>query len=103
MAKIKYDGVLEAVHYLPDGLVDWVRVYERHGPAFSDHVIIKRQSLIERMKSGEIFMIGKRVPLMAGTFNVTTSVNLVEVNSQEFLTAGISQTDRDNLEGLPII
>ena len=31
MANKKYDGVIEAVHYAPDGQVEWVRAYLRRG------------------------------------------------------------------------
>ena len=52
MAKVKYDGVIEAVHYAADGQVEWVRAYLRRGPAFSDRIMLDRQTLIEDLKAG---------------------------------------------------
>ncbi len=77
MAKMKYDGVIEAVHYKPNGDVDWVRAYERRGPTFSDHLLIDRQTLIDRIKSGKKYVAGKRIVLMASTFEVTNSIQVV--------------------------
>jgi len=42
MAKPKYDTVVEAVHYQPDGQVAWVRAYQRRGPTFTDWMILKQ-------------------------------------------------------------
>jgi hypothetical protein len=77
MAGPKYDGIVEAVHYKPDGQVDWVRVFERRGPTFSDYLILKRDALVSRLKAGKKFMVGRRVPTMASTFEVSSPVKLV--------------------------
>ena len=66
MAK-KFDGVIEAVHY-KNGQIVTVRAYERRGAAFSDRVLIDRKELLERIKGGKQFVIGKRKEFMAGTF-----------------------------------
>jgi hypothetical protein len=73
MAKINYDGVVEAVRYKPNGEIDWVRAYERRGPTFSDWLLIDRQSVIKRLKSGRRFVVGERI-LMAGTFKVSKPI-----------------------------
>ena len=44
MAKIKYDGVITAVHFNPDKQVDWVRAFLRCGPQFSDRIMLDRQT-----------------------------------------------------------
>jgi hypothetical protein len=103
MAKNKYDGVVEAVRYKPNGDVDWVRAFERRGPTFSDFVLIERNDLIERIKSGKKFMVGKRVPFKASTFEVTQPLRLVEAGGKETLVVGQAQADHDRLEGVPII
>jgi hypothetical protein len=103
MAKNKYDGVVEAVHYKPNGEVDWVRAYERRGPTFSDHLLIKRDDLVERLKSGRKFMVGRRLPMKASTFVVTQQLRLVNVGGSETLVVGQSQAERDRLEGVPVI
>lgn len=103
MAKSKFDGVVEAVHYDSDGRVKWVRAYVRRGAIFSDRLLIERQALIEQIKAGKNFMTGRRVPLMGGTFEVAKPVRIVQNNGKEVLTTGESRTDRDHLDGVPVI
>jgi hypothetical protein len=99
--KVKFDGIVEAVHYLPDGRVDWVRTYLRRGATFSDYIILNRQSLIEQIKAGKKFMVGERVSQMASTFQVTQPVRVVQKDGQEILATGELQADQDRLEGVP--
>ena len=103
MAKIKYDGVVEAVHYKPNGEVDWVRAYERRGPIFSDHVLIERSALVDRLKSGLNYVVGSRLPLKAGTFDVSVPLNVIDVGGKETLVVGETQAEKDRLDGVPII
>jgi hypothetical protein len=103
MAKPKYDGVVEAVHYGPDGQVDWVRVFERRGPTWSDRIILKRDDFIQKLKAGKKYFAGQRIPQMAGTFEVTVPVQLIADGGQEILSAGDRKAEKDNLEGVPLI
>jgi hypothetical protein len=103
MAKPKFDGVVEAVHYKPDGQIDWVRAYLRRGAAFSDRILINRQALIEQVKAGKHFLSGKRIPLMAGTFEVSRPVKVIQSNGSEILVTDELQTAQDCLEGVPVI
>jgi hypothetical protein len=99
MSKQKYDGVIEAVHYSPEGQVEWVRVYQRRGPAWSDRVIIHRAELVDEIKSGKKIVIGKRVAFMAGTFDIGAPVLLAGLPGKESLVVSNTTADRDNLEG----
>jgi hypothetical protein len=103
MAKPKVDGVVQAVHYNPDGQVAWVRVYMRRGPTFSDRMMLNRQTLIANLQSGKHYFIGERVPQMASTFELTTSLYMVEKDGKQILVAGAQDADRDRLEGVPVI
>ncbi len=103
MAEKKYDGVIEAVHFTPDGQVDWVRAYLRRGIAWADYTIIKRQDLIKEIQSGKKMMLGKRIEFMAGTFDVTLPVKVLGTNGQEVLSTSAEKTDRDCLEGAQIL
>ena len=103
MAKVKYDGVVEAVRYKQDDRIDWVRIYLKRGPTFSDRILLDRQSLLDELKSGKKIMVGERVKHWAGTFEVSDPVSLVENNSQEYIVVGKSPANRDHLEGVPII
>ena len=63
----KYDGVIEAVRY-KNGQIVVVRAFERRGAAFSDRVMMDRRELLERLKDGRKFIVGKRKELLAGSF-----------------------------------
>ena len=103
MAKVKFDGVVEAVHYQPDGQVAWVRAYERRGATFSDHVLIDRQNLIERLKRGKRFVVGRRLPYLASTFEVSTPLQVAQVDGKEVLATPGAAGGRDSLQGVPVI
>lgn len=103
MAKQKYDGVVEAVHYKPDGQVDWVRVFERRGSIFSDWLILNRDQFVQRLKAGKKFMVGVRVSQLAGTFEVTKPVKLLDGRNKQVLVSGDFQAEQDCLEGVPRI
>ncbi len=103
MAKPKYDVVVEAVRYKPGGEVDWVRGHERREAIFSDHILIPRQDLIQRIKAGKVVVVGRRVPLKASTFEVSHPLKVVLNGGREILVAGDKQADHDDLEGVPLI
>jgi hypothetical protein len=103
MAKAKYDGVVEGVRYLPNGQVAWVRAYLRRGATFSDRLILDRQTLVQNLKSGKRYLAGKRVPLMASTFETSGPLRIVGKNGEEVLVTGDIQAEKDCLEGVPLI
>jgi hypothetical protein len=103
MAKSKYDGVIEAVHYLPDGQVAWVRAYLRRGAVFSDRILLDRETLLADINSGKQYLAGKRVPGMGGTFEVSEPLEIAQNNGQEILVVGNHIGEQDNLAGVPEI
>ena len=103
MAKQKYDGVVEAVHYTPEGQVEWVRAYLRRMVIFSDRVMLDRPTLIEYLKSGKRFVIGRRIEGVGANFEVSGSLNVQQKNGQDILVVGDVQADHDRLDGVPII
>ena len=103
MAKIKFDGVIESVRYKSNGEVEWVRAYERRGPAFSDYVLLDRKTLVERIKAGKKFFTGRRIVLMGSSFEVSTPVQLVSAGGRELLSTSGSSSDQDRLEGVPVL
>jgi len=103
MRKQKIDGVVECVRYKPNGEVEWVRAYERRGATYSDHLLLMRETLIEKLKSGKKFMAGRRTSLMASTFNVTLPIRLFQTGEKEVLVTGDIQSNQDHLAGIPII
>ena len=103
MAKTKVDGVVEAVHYNPDGKVKWVRAYLRRGKTFSDIVLLDRQTLAEYLKSGQRFMAGRRIPFQASTFEFTKPLRLIQQDKQDVLVTGDVEANKDCLEGVPVL
>ena len=99
MAK-KYDGVIEAVRY-KNGQIVVVRAFERRGAAFSDRIMMDRKELLERLKDGKKFILGKRKELWAGTFEEGKPVQLVSRDGREFISTR-EQAERDELEQSPV-
>ena len=99
MAK-KVDGVIEAVHYQNGQIVN-VRAYERRDSTFSDHILIDRKDLIERIKKGKKFLVGTRRELMASTFDLGKAVQVVTRNGKEILSTS-ADADHDELESSPV-
>ena len=98
MAKI--DGVIEAVRY-KGGKIEWVRLYERRGPTFSDHVLLARPALLSRLRDGKKLVTGRRQPLLASTFEVDLPVLLSGDESDSIVTTP-GGNGPDRLEGVPL-
>jgi hypothetical protein len=103
MAKKKFDGIVEAVHYSPDGRVKWVRAYLRRGQTFSDIVLLDRQTLADHLRSGKRIMSGRRVALQASTFEVAKPLRLIQQDNQELVVTGDITSNKDCLEGVPVV
>ena len=96
----QFDGVIEAVRY-KGGKIDVVRAYERRGATFSDHVLLNRKRLIERIRQGRRFVTGERKEFMASTFEIGKSVNLIGGDDAQIISTR-DQSERDELEGVPV-
>jgi hypothetical protein len=103
MAKIKYDGVVETAHFKPDGQLEWVRVYIRRGPIFSDRILLNRETFIEILKSGKSYWVGERIFNMGGKFKVTQPVHLLQRAGNPVIVVGDAHSAMDELPGVPII
>jgi hypothetical protein len=98
MAKKNLDGVIEAVRYTTDGKITMVRVYERHGAVWSDHVLLGRKELVEQLNQGKRFVIGERKFLLGGVFETGIAVSQKEGN---IVTEGQTSA-HDLLIGVPV-
>ena len=96
----RFDGVIEAVRY-KGGKIDMVRAYERRGATFSDRVLLSRKTLIERIKQNKRFVTGERKQLMASTFEIGKSVNLLDRDDARQIISTHDQSEQDELEGVP--
>ena len=99
MAK-KFDGVIEAVRY-KNGQIVMVRAFERRGSSFSDHLLIPRRELLERLKKGKKFVTGSRKELLASTFESDKPVRVVSRDGRDFISTR-DTADRDELEQVPV-
>ncbi len=79
-----------------------VKAYERRGPAYSDSVLMDRQTLIDRLKSRKRFFTGRRLHQLGGTFQLGAPVRLVKSGGQETIVCGAQTGARDFLENVPI-
>ena len=101
MAK-KVDGVVEAVRYSPDGKISVVRAYERRGATYSDHVLLTREQLCDRLRSGKAYFVGQRKHLLASTFELGSALHLSGPKGQERVVTDHAESDSDSLKGAPI-
>lgn len=100
MAK-KFDGVIEAVHY-KNGQITVVRAFERRGASFSDRVLLNRKELVERLKKGQKYVIGKRKEFLASTFDVEEKpVQVLNRDGKEIISTR-SDAVHDELEQAPV-
>lgn len=102
MAQKKFDGVVEAVRYAPDGRVGLVRVYERRGAAFSDRILLTRDELIGRLQSKKRFFVGRRMPYLAGTFDIGVQLRLAGSGENVRVVTSDQPGEQDQLEGVPL-
>ena len=100
MAK-KFDGVIEAVRY-KNGQIEIARTFERRGAAFTDRIMLNRQELLDRLKKGKTYYVGKRKEFLAGTFEIQDKpVQVLNRNGKEIL-ATRPDADHDELEQAPV-
>lgn len=76
MAQKKYDGIIEAVRYSPDGQIDMVRVYQRRWLVYSDRVLMNRATLLAQLSQGKRFVTGQRTKYVGNVFETGKSVHL---------------------------
>jgi hypothetical protein len=100
MAK-KFDGVIEAVRYNPEGKIALVRGYELRGVTYSDRILLDRATLLERLKKGKKFITGQRKEFLASTFEFGKLVKVAHNHGDEFLTTRDDTPQHDELEGTP--
>jgi hypothetical protein len=102
MPKTKFDGVIEAVRYTPGGKIEFVRLYERRGAAWSDHVLVGRQELVERIKKGKRFVTGRRQPSLGGVFETETAVRLAGEGGSPVVVSEGASDGKDSLANVPV-
>ncbi len=97
MPPAQFDIVITTVRYAPDGKIEMARAFERRGAAFSDHVLLSRQALLEKIKAGKRCVTGKRKEFFGGVFEVENTVQL----NGDFITTDPAAR-QDTLANVPI-
>ena len=100
MAK-KFDGVIEAVRYNPEGLIALARGYELRGVTYSDRVLFDRETLLERLKNGKKFTTGQRKEFWGSTFDLGKTVQLISKEGKEYIATREDVSKRDEFEDTP--
>jgi len=98
MAGNKLDGIIEAVRYESDGAIRIVSAYERHGAVWSDHILLGRKDLAERLKRGQRFAAGRRKEYLGNVFETGAAIRLEQ---GRIVTAG-QAAEHDLLSGVPV-
>ncbi len=101
-ASNKIDGLVEAVHYGPNGRLEYVRVYQKLGATFSDRVLLNREQLVEQLKNGKRFSHGQRKESWGFTFEPDLEIGLVSENNQEVIRTATGSGTGDDLKGIPL-
>lgn len=101
MAKNKYDAVLEAMRVDKDGQLELARIYERKGVIFSDYFLEDRDQFIQRLKSGQKILTGKRQYKMGSVFDTGEEVRVVSSNGKDVLVVGSESGNQDLLSAVP--
>ena len=101
MAKNKYDGIVEAVRLDKNGKLIIARMYERKGFVNSDHFLVDRKQLIDRLKDGQLLLVGKRIYKMGSEFETGDALQIIPQNGIDSIVVGNDASSGDNLKGLP--
>lgn len=83
MARKQPDFVIEAVHFTPEGVLGWVRGYERRGMAYSSPIVLSRAELVQRLKRGQRVVVGRRKSYLGHTFDIHATLALRTEHGQE--------------------
>ena len=103
MSTTSADLVIECVRYLPSGQIDFVRLYERRGIAFSDRVIYTRDQLLQMLQKKKRVFTGNRIAARAGAYELSRQVILAGTQPAIFITTSSDPVDRDLLEDVPTL
>ncbi len=98
----KIDAVVVGVRYLEDGSVDWLRAYERRGPAWSDWKLFRRAEVVKRLQAGETWVTGERLRFQGGTFETRDPLRLLQSGDRQAIVIG-SDSEHDDLRGVPLV
>ncbi len=103
MTDEKSDFVIEAVHYQPDGWIDFVRLYERRGSSYSDIVLCNREKILRILKTHKVIYTGVRLSGLASTFRLDSRVKMDKSSNKMVLHNTDEIPDIDLLLNVPVL
>ncbi len=98
----KFDAVIETVRYTPEGQIELARGYERRGATYSDRVLFTRAGLLKLLRAGKKLAAGKRLPLLASTFEILAPITLSGARGSEVIITREAPAGRDLLKDIPL-
>lgn len=93
----KISAVIDAVRYLPDGRIDLVRLYERRGAIWSDHLLLSRTDLVRRIRKGKI-TTGLRKQYLGSELEFGTAIHY----EMDVFFTGEKRGTTDLMTGVPV-
>lgn len=99
----QYDYVIESVRYFPSGEIDFVRLYERRGPTYSDRELYPREKLVHALQANHSVATGQRISGLASTFQIEHEVHLANSHGHPVICTGSSLPEHDLLEDVPVL
>lgn len=100
MARLKYDGVIEAVRYSKDNKINEVRMYETRRLVFSDRFVIDRAELMRRLEKGKRIVTGQRKITWGNDFETGQRVLLRDGKMSIISTEDLAG-EKEYLTGVP--
>ncbi|PKO12590.1 MAG: hypothetical protein CVU39_23175 [Chloroflexi bacterium HGW-Chloroflexi-10] len=102
MVKTNFDGIVEAVRLDDNKQLLLARFYERRGPIVSDHLLINRIDLVQRLKDGQRILIGKRLNKMGSNFETGEALLLTKNNGLDYISTQTGTANQDQFKGVPV-
>ncbi len=99
MPRKQIDGIIEAVRYAPDGKIEFVRLHQRQGSVWSDHLLLARPALVKRLQEGQKLYTGQRKQYLGNQVEAHQPISLVN----GVIVSGKGDGRRDLLEGVPVL
>lgn len=95
----KIKGVIDAVHYLTNGKIGFVRLYERRGAVWSDHLIVNRDDLVASIRTGNKYATGKRKNYLGSSLVIDSEIMI----NHDWISTEDNISACDQLLGVPMI
>lgn len=83
-------------------MVELVRYYPRRGPIYADVHLLPRQELLDQLKGGKTFQIGRRKSRLGSEFRLQAALYLITASNAEWIKTNTNSSASDDLSPAPI-